>query len=460
MLSEMESERAPERALLVAAAALLTLSALRPASAQGTSPIQAASSSACRDGEPARRQADEAIAAYARALAAASDGDDLAELRSLAMAVRQSPCLEDAQNLSAPLVPSVAAARLWWASGGERWLRTLGRTGDVRLFPPTTRWLLPDRQARDTGPLRPFLCPGADLECQHRLDEWRERAEPAIAARWADRERITTEDVELDSARRAALATEPRASYATWLSRAEAGLDVEPLFALGGLRPLRGWLVLFRGFAGHGHVWAFELETGSTYAWSVQPRRDERGRDRGLGGSWFRAGVIPPSELEDAALFFALAEQLREGRAVVRELRRPAGVGEADLIRHQDAGSTFSWVSMQDGVPAGWGLFTAGQRVLRGELDQGNLAAMASTTVGEERLRRLLGAMAPRCPPRALPQGLLAPPKLGQGFGTIGYRPSRRANAHATRLRRYAETLSRCRPLPQAAREPQPAASR
>ncbi|MCB9746109.1 MAG: hypothetical protein H6741_14615 [Alphaproteobacteria bacterium] len=299
---------------------MIALSALSLSLAQG---VEAAPPllQPCEASDPRREQSLDAM----NGVRAALSGGSLEDIHAAIDAALATPCLAlAARELDRPRFDHPASARVWWAEGGEDWMRG-------ELAPEAGRWvwLAPNpRQTLDpaTHPLGPALCPPEDAACAAPTAGWRLRAEGAF-----EQHPHVGDFSEVE-----ACEAEQPEDYVAWRACVDLATSHDrPLLPVGALRLQdEGWLVIRgvrreRGLRCE-RLSAYELASGA----AVTVQRCEQtlvgfGPDGARPepvGPTLRQGHVPVDNLRELAWMLTLKPYVnRAGRAEAVSLLTPEG---------------------------------------------------------------------------------------------------------------------------------------
>ena len=407
-------EAGRRRAHLCARVALLVIGGVlvsAAAQAQGPSVLRP-----CEPASSAWRRASGAIDEFEAMLAAAGE-HDRAALEGAFRSLLGQPCLAThAVPFGMPPAASVEGLRRWWASGGERWLRSMASRREV-VFPPREAPALFLEDARGDDPLRVLLCARGDRGCGAESAAFVRRAEQAF-------ERYARLEWEADGGDaafrraqqkclRSALRRPSDLRYLDWYGCVAAALPHGYQLPAGRFQvPKHGWLVI-EGRRGHHRfcqgVHAFDLATGAAY-WSRSCGRlvlEREGRvdaqaTQGTQSSKGAAGFVPLAQLREAAWMILFADRVRRAPTSAARVRLPAplrralppgvGVGLPGRGAGSSANSVLRWSWWEGGIPLAEGtLIWPNPLFAAGEQHAVDLLSAAETSFVEG------------CPPASLP---------------------------------------------------------
>lgn len=273
----------------------------------------------CAAEDPRLAESWGAVAALREAL----EGDSLPAIDAALDAALATPCLAlAAREVPRPRFEHPAAARAWWAAGGEDWLR-------AELSPEAGRWLhLPPtpRAVLDDDALAPLLCPLEDAACAAPTAGWRLRAERALQAHPHAGERGEVEACD---------EAHPD-DYVSWFGCADLATSHDRyLLPVGALQvPDAGWLVVRGARRVDGErceqLNAYDLATGA----AVSAQRCEvtelivgpDGARSQPQGPTLRQGHVPVDNLRELTWMLLLAPEIdRVGRPDSVPLLTPEG---------------------------------------------------------------------------------------------------------------------------------------
>lgn len=349
------------------------LAAPRLGRAQPTGP--AAAFKPCQADSADHAKARDALQSLEARVLSLRGSEPVAPLNKELRALLAQPCFRlSAEHPRSVEFASALSLRVFWESGGQRWLHSYLSTPFVTHLPPDVRPALSLGGAQ--GSLPPaLLCALGDARCGAEAAGWLLRAEWALAEREQRRWRPSDEAPAADSPQRcqkAARDAGPGQAYFEWRRCLEAARPRVPALPLGSFRaPDRGiWVV--RGRRGHydfcDEVRAYDLATGT--AWvaqscaglalqkdgAVSPERTDDGRRLRV-----RVGRVSLDNLREAALFAVLAPEVREAQVSAVSHALPPGlvpswpqgigfgVGQGGGSWGSSAQTRLSWVLQGEG---------------------------------------------------------------------------------------------------------------